>query len=211
MVIDDGSTDHTSEVLRQFPRVNVLAYTPNRGKGWALRQGFAEARKKGYRYAITLDADGQHFAEDIPQFIEALDRHPDALVIGNRKMDQETVPGGSTFGRRFSNFWFRLETGVDCPDTQSGYRLYPIASLNGQKYFTRKFEFEIEVLVRAAWKGIPVVSVPVRVHYPSPEERVSHFRPFRDFARISVLNAFLVLISFFYVRPLHFFTPKPTH
>jgi uncharacterized protein (DUF2062 family) len=119
-------------------------------------------------------------------------------------MDQESVPGGSSFGNKFSNFWFKAETGISSPDTQSGFRLYPLEPLKNMKFFTRKYEFEIEVLVRAAWKGVKVVAVPVTVYYAPKEERVSHFRPFKDFFRISVLNTLLVLISFLYIKPRDF-------
>ena len=116
-------------------------------------------------------------------------------------MDQHSVPAKSSFGHKFSNFWYRVETGIELPDTQSGFRLYPVARLQSMTFITRRFEFEIEVIVRAAWKGIPVISVPVSVFYASPEERVSHFRPFIDFTRISILNTFLVFISFIYIKP----------
>ncbi len=117
-------------------------------------------------------------------------------------MDQSSVPGKSSFGNKFSNFWFRLETGFNPPDTQSGFRLYPLEPLSKMKFFTRKYEFEIEVMVRAAWRGVNVCSVPVRVYYPPAEERVSHFRPFKDFSRISVLNTVLVTLGLLYHIPL---------
>ena len=196
LVVNDGSTDGTASLV---PPEHLLSYAKNRGKGWALRAGFARARELGFRYALVMDADGQHFASDIPIFLTALASHPGAIIVGARNMEDASVPGGSSFGRRFSNFWFRLETGIDCPDTQSGFRLYPLEKLN-MRFFTRKYEFEIEVLVRAAWRGIPVVSVPVRVYYPPASERVSHFRPFWDFARISVLNSVLVILSLFIAK-----------
>lgn len=205
IVVNDGSTDGTEHIARSFPFVQYTGYAKNKGKGWALRKGFALALELGYRYAISIDSDGQHFAKDLPAFIDKIDQGGDALIIGARNMDQATVPGKSSFGNKFSNFWFRVETGIDCPDTQSGYRLYPIARLGNIRFFTRKYEFEIEVLVRAAWKGIPVEWVPVTVYYPPKEKRVSHFRPFRDFSRISVLNTVLVLITFFYIKPRNFF------
>jgi len=119
-------------------------------------------------------------------------------------MGQASVPGGSSFGNRFSNFWFKVETGISSPDTQSVYRLYPLEPLKNMRFITRKYEFEIEVLVRAAWKGVDVVSVPVTVYYAPAAERVSHFRPFKDFFRISILNTILVLISFLYIKPRDF-------
>lgn len=205
IVVNDGSTDHTEELLSEFTSLEVVQYARNAGKGIALRRGFKKALEKGYEYAITIDSDGQHFAKDIPLFIEKLDKDGPALIMGARNMNQESVPGKSSFGNKFSNFWFKVETGIDCPDTQTGFRLYPIGQLRNMRFFTRKYEFEIEVLVRAAWKGIPVTSVPVSVYYAPPETRVSHFRPFKDFSRISVLNTVLVLISFLYIKPRNFF------
>ena len=201
LVVNDGSTDHTAEVIAAFPHLRHVSYSPNRGKGWALRQGFARARELGYRYAITMDSDGQHFAADLPAFMDQVEVVPDCLIVGARNMDQASVPGKSSFGYNFSNFWFTLETGIKCPDTQSGFRLYPVALYSRTRFLTRKYEFEIEVLVRSAWKGIPILWVPVKVYYPPKEERVTHFRPFKDFSRISVLNSVLVLITFFYIKP----------
>jgi hypothetical protein len=134
-----------------------------------------------------------------------VDQHPSAIIIGARNMDQASVPGKSSFGNKFSNFWFWVETGIRRNDTQSGYRLYPVKSLNGMQFFTKKYEFEIEVIVRAAWNGIEVLEVPVKVFYPEKEKRISHFRPFRDFSRISVLNTVLVTLAFLYIKPRDLF------
>jgi len=204
IVVDDGSTDDTQNILQSFPDIKVISYSPNKGKGWALRQGLKYATENGYRYAVTIDSDGQHFAKDLPVFLEKIESEPDALLIGARNMDQESVPGKSSFGNRFSSFWFRAETGIKGPDTQSGYRLYPLKPLSKMHFFTRKYEFEIEVLVRAAWKGVKIDWVPVSVYYAPKEQRVSHFRPFKDFFRISVLNTILVLITFLYIKPRDF-------
>jgi len=201
IVVNDGSTDETARVLTHFPHIHSLAYSPNRGKGYALRAGFRRAIQLGFDYAISIDSDGQHFPKDLPVFLSALKDHPNTLFIGARNMDQSDVPAKSSFGNRFSNFWFRVETGIRLPDTQSGYRLYPIALLQSLRLFTNRFEFEIEVIVRAAWKAIPVMAIPVSVYYAPPGERVSHFRPITDFARISLLNTVLVLISFLYIKP----------
>lgn len=204
IVVNDGSTDNTAEIILRFPSVQFISYSKNVGKGWALRQAFKYAADKGYHYSITIDSDGQHFAKDIPLFIDKIETIPNSIIIGARNMGQASVPGGSSFGNKFSNFWFKVETGVNCPDTQSGYRLYPLLPLNKIHFITRKYEFEIEVLVRAAWKGIKVESVPVTVYYAPKNERVSHFRPFKDFFRISILNTVLVFISFLYIRPRNF-------
>lgn len=204
IVVNDGSTDNTIAILQQFPQVTAVNYLPNKGKGIAIQTGFKEAAKRGYDYAITMDSDGQHYASDLVHFLNKLDELPGALVVGARNLNQENVPTKSSFGNRFSNFWFWVNTGIQLSDTQSGYRLYPLAKLASKKYFTRKYEFEIEVMVRASWSGIPVVSIPIAVYYPSPEERVSHFRPFKDFTRISLLNTCLVLIALLWIKPRDF-------
>lgn len=206
VVVNDGSTDSTAAVLARYDFLDVVAYPQNKGKGWALRQGFRHAMDAGgYDYAITIDSDGQHFPDDLPVFLKKLEETPGALIIGARNMEQASVPGKSSFGHKFSNFWFWVETGVKAPDTQSGYRLYPIRRLRNFRFFTPKYEFEIEVIVRAAWAGIPVEFVPVKVYYAPKETRVSHFRPFRDFSRVSVLNTVLVIITFLYIKPRDFF------
>jgi glycosyltransferase involved in cell wall biosynthesis len=205
IVVNDGSTDDTPRVLSEFHFIDIISYEINRGKGMALRLGFKRAVELGFDYAISIDSDGQHFAADLPKFLEKLNEHRSAIIVGARNMEQSSVPGKSSFGNRFSNFWFRLETGLKISDTQSGYRLYPVKLLHDRKYFTRKYEFEIEVLVRAAWSGIEVVEVPVKVFYPEKNRRVSHFRPFRDFSRISVLNTFLVIMTFLWIKPRDFF------
>ncbi len=203
-VVNDGSTDETLTILKQFPSIKLRSYEKNRGKGWALRQGFEFARNLGYDYAITIDSDGQHYADDLPVFLAALEQDTNAIFIGARNMNQSSVPGKSSFGNKFSNFWFRFETGIDLPDTQSGYRLYPIRKLEKLYFVTVKYEFEIEVIVRAAWSGIHVKSVPVKVYYPPADERITHFRPFQDFSRISVLNTVLVFFTFVWIKPRDF-------
>ncbi|HEY2348204.1 MAG TPA: DUF2062 domain-containing protein, partial [Puia sp.] len=201
IVVNDGSTDETQKILDGFTGIHSISYSPNKGKGIALRRGFRAAVNLGFQYAISIDSDGQHFAGDIPAFLDCLEKNPGALVVGARNMNQSSVPGKSSFGHRFSNFWFKVETGINLPDTQSGFRLYPVQRLRSMTFITRRFEFEIEVLVLSAWNGIPVISVPVSVYYAPAAERVSHFRPFADFTRISILNTFLVLISFLYIKP----------
>jgi glycosyltransferase involved in cell wall biosynthesis len=201
IVVNDGSSDQTRNILGNFNHLKIIHLDKNRGKGYALRQGFAAALLMGYEYAITIDSDGQHSPEDLPKFIDKLEEEPGTLIIGARNLKQESVPGGTSFGNRFSNFWTWLETGYKLPDTQSGYRLYPIKRLESLKFYTRRFEFEIEVLVRSVWKGIPIKTVPVSVIYPGKAARVSHFRPFTDFARISLLNSVLVILALLIYRP----------
>ena len=200
IIINDGSTDDTLNRIKGFP-VQLVTYEKNQGKGWALRKGFEYAIQKGYRYAITLDTDGQHYPEDSLIFLERLSSDEGALMIGARNLTHENVPGKSSFGNKFSNFWFKLETGVNMPDTQSGFRMYPIYQYRDKLFFTKKYEFEIEIIVRSSWMLIPVIAVPIRVYYPKPEDRVSHFRPLKDFVRISILNSVLVIVAFLYIKP----------
>jgi glycosyltransferase involved in cell wall biosynthesis len=201
IIVNDGSTDDTGKILSALSSIHQVSYTRNRGKGYALRQGFREAARLGYEYAITIDSDGQHLPEDLEGFISKNAESPGKIIIGARNMDQNHIPGGSTFGHRFSNFWFRVETGISLPDTQSGYRLYPLQEVLKRRYFTNKYEFEIEVIVRLVWSGVGITSVPVRVYYAPKGERVSHFRPYKDFTRVSLLNSLLVTISLVYIRP----------
>ena len=175
----------------------MIDYGQNRGKGYALKQGFKKAKQMGFDYALTIDSDGQHFPEDIPLFVEALEQHPGALIVGSRNLNQENMPGGNTFANKFSNFWFKIQTGIDLPDTQTGYRLYPLRWL--PHIFSARYEAELSLLVFSAWRGIDLVPIKVNVFYP--EDRVTHFRPFWDFFRISVLNTILCLVSFVYGWP----------
>jgi glycosyltransferase involved in cell wall biosynthesis len=203
IVVNDGSTDSTQSVLSDYPQISIIDLPENKGKGNALKIGFRKAIELGFDFTITIDSDGQHYPNDIPVFVETLlAENKDVLLIGNRNMSQDGIPRKSSFGNNFSNFWFWFETGIKLQDTQSGYRLYPLNKIP-KKYFTPKFEFEIEIIVRTAWRHIPVKNVPVKVLY-DPAERVSHFRPFRDFTRISILNTILVFITLVYIIPRNF-------
>lgn len=205
LIVNDGSTDGTDKVLEAFEdRTVQIHFEENQGKGTALRAAFKQAFKSGFNYAITIDSDGQHRAQDIPAFYEAIKLNPGALVLGARDLGAEGAPRKSSFGNRFSNFWTYVETGLRLPDTQTGFRAYPLDIVGPKRFFTKKFEFEIEVLVRTAWAGASVVSIPVRSIYDQ-ETRVSHFRPFTDFFRISVLNTVLVLIALLWQHPKRLF------
>jgi glycosyltransferase involved in cell wall biosynthesis len=204
IVVNDGSTDATAQILSAIPGITVLAFPKNKGKGYALRTGFRHALREGFRYAITIDGDGQHDPSDIPRFAEAMEKARGALVIGARKLRQENMPRKNTFANKFSNFWVWVETGRRLEDTQSGFRACPLEPFAGAKYFTRRYDFELEILVRYIWKGIPVVTIPVQALYMPKGERVSHFRPFRDFLRISLLNVFLVLPALLWFHPFSF-------
>ncbi len=202
ILVDDGSTDNTPLILKDYDSLEIIRYDENKGKGWAIQTGFRKALSMGFDYAITIDSDGQHFADDILLFIEELKKIPDSLIIGSRNIEAVGMPAKNTFANKFSNFWFWAETNQKLPDTQSGFRLYPIKLYKKTRFFTKKFEFEIEVLVRSAWSNINIVPIPVKVYYPPVNERITHFRPLPDFTRISILNTILVLITFLYIIPL---------
>ncbi len=201
IVVNDGSTDSTSQILLDLDGVDIINYPNNKGKGYAIRQGFKKALDLGFHYAITIDSDGQHYARDLSVFINYLKENSNCLLIGSRFMEGKDQPKASEFANKFSNFWFQVETGIKLSDTQSGYRLYPIKAMEKKKWFCNKYEFETEVIVRAAWQGLKVNCVPIDVFYPRQEERVTHFRPFKDFFRISVLNTILVTLAFLFYRP----------
>jgi len=202
IVVNDGSSDDTSSILKEYKdKIDIINNEVNLGKGISLRKAFKYALEKGIKHAITIDSDGQHYPEDIPLFIEAAKKHPGALLMGSRNMAQEGVPGKSSFGNKFSNFWFKVETGITLPDTQTGFRLYPLEPISKIKLFTTKFETEIEVIVKLAWKKVEIIPIEINVLYDS-EERVSHFRPFKDFTRISILNTYLVTLTLLYYLPL---------
>ncbi|MDH5474129.1 MAG: DUF2062 domain-containing protein [Cyclobacteriaceae bacterium] len=205
IIVNDGASDTTSQILLDYQeRVDIITHTFNKGKGKSLRSAFKYALQKGYEYAITIDSDGQHYSSDLPFFLSEIEQNPHTLVIGSRNMNQENVPSKSSFGNKFSNFWFQFETGIKLEDTQSGYRLYPIKKMEYTSYLTNRFEFEVEVIVKAAWQGIAVKNIPVKVHYDPEEKRISHFRPFQDFTRISILNTYLVILALAYYIPFRF-------
>ena len=202
IVVNDGCTDNTSQILDQIEiPVDIVTYGQNRGKGYALVKGFQRAKELGFSLALTIDADGQHFADDIPLFISKYQDSPTGIIVGCRNLNEENMPRQNTFANRFSNFWFRIQTGINLPDTQSGFRLYTLSALRGISLITSRYEAELEFLVFAAWAGATISSVNVRVYYPPAEKRVTHFRPVYDFFRISVLNTVLCIGAICYGWP----------
>lgn len=204
-VVDDGSNDGTAALLdkatgNERPE-KVLTHPKNCGKGAALKTGLTYARQQGFRYAVTVDADGQHRADDIPALLKAVEEEPDALAIGSRGLQHENMPAKSTFANRFSNFWFALQTLQRLPDTQSGLRIYPLRRLHGLRWMSARYEAELTLLVFSAWAGVKLLPVPVSVYYPPRDQRVTHFRPGRDFTRISMLNTLLCFLMVVYGWP----------
>ena len=202
IVVNDGSTDGTRDILHGIEGITLVEYARNRGKGYALKCGLRRALQMGFAYAVTLDGDGQHYPDDIALFLEANRQHPGSLILGSRQMDGIERSLGSRFANEFSNFWFYVQTGRRLADTQTGYRLYPLKKLHGLELLTSRYEAELELLVQASWHGVEIVPINIKVYYPPLAERVSHFRPIRDFARISVLNTVLCFLAVVYGLPL---------
>ncbi len=190
IVFDDGSTDGSAESA-QAAGATVLRQKANAGKGTALRHLFEAAHQRGFRYAIAMDADGQHLPADLPRFLEAARKAPGTLILGARDLVAAGAPGSSEFGRKTSNFWIWLETDIRVADSQSGFRAYPLPETVQLKPWGRRYEFEADVLLRAAWAGIPIQTVPIHVLYPA--DRVTHFRLVVDNVRIVALNTLACL------------------
>ena len=198
LVVDDGST----APLPELPGCTVLRLPRNTGKAAALRAGFQRATELDYTHAITMDADGQHFAEDLPQFLALAQAHPDTFAVGVRDFYAAGCPPHRRRSNAVSTFWFRTETGVRLRDTQCGFRCYPLALTQRLKTRSGRYAFELEFMVRAAWVGTPIVAVPVQCTYATSQVGPSHFRPVRDLAHITIMNIGLVWQSWFVPRPL---------
>lgn len=205
MVVDDGSRDVAEDLLKGL-KVHVIRHTKNMGKGSAIMTGAMEAARLGMTHIVTIDADGQHDPADFMRFVPVIREFPHAIVIGKRHFEGTEAPGLSVFGRNFSNFWMRLQTGISVGDTQSGFRAYPLAVLEGLSLNERHYSFEVEVLVKAAWAGVEILETDISVYYPPPEKRISHFRGFLDNLRISLLNTRLTMRSILPMphRKIHF-------
>jgi len=192
IVVDDGSTDETRDKVAGLSGVTVVRHSENRGKGAAILTGLATAASAPTRahFVVTVDGDGQHNPDDARRLLAGLwadGRLQTAFVLGNRSgMDQAHVPWTSRAGRRFSGFWIWASGGPMLADSQSGFRVYPVAETLALPTRARRFEFEVEVLVHARRAGLPIREVPVTVAYSPPGGRVSHFRPWRDFGRNSM-------------------------
>ena len=203
LIIDDGSETPVANVLYSWDvrqaleagRVRTLRFENNRGKGAALQFAVNELAREGYTHMLTMDGDGQHFAREIRKLVEVAVNHPWDLVIGDRKLKASAAPKVSKFGRAFSNFWVSYQTGLQVKDSQSGFRLYPLLPVQTLRFLTRRYDFEIEVLIRLIWRGVGVREVDIDVYYPAKTERVSHFHKLWDNVRISALNFLLVVVS----------------
>jgi glycosyltransferase involved in cell wall biosynthesis len=197
IVVDDGST----LPLPDLPGCELVKLAQNTGKGAALRAGFQRAMELGYTHAITMDADGQHYAEDLPKFLQAIGTQPENFIVGVRDLVAAGCPKHRQRSNAASSFWFRAETGVKLKDTQCGFRGYPLALVKKLAVKSQRYAYELEFMVRASWVGTPLVAVPVKCTY-NDGIRNSHFRPVVDLWRIMRMNILLVLQSWFVPRGL---------
>ncbi|MBN1474902.1 MAG: glycosyltransferase family 2 protein [Syntrophaceae bacterium] len=196
-VVNDGSTDDTARELKKIQGIDIVTHKENTGKGAAILSGFAAAAKVA-DMAITIDADGQHYPKDARKLIGALPDGIRPIVVGKRIYAAgEHVPWTSRFGRKFSNFWVWVSGGPALSDSQSGMRIYPLPEALHLGTKARRFQFEVEILVTAKRRGIPVIEVPVRVNYNPGGKRISHFRPFVDFMRNSSTFSRLIFTRIF--------------
>ena len=197
-LVDDGSHAATREALtavrRDFPLVRLHRRAENGGKGAAVMDGLRLARGDGMSHALQIDADGQHDVADVPRFLERGRARPRALIVGQPVFDA-SVPKARLYARSITNFWVCVETlSLAVRDTQCGFRLYPLAetcALIDRVAFPRRMDFDIAIVVRLFWEGVPVENLATRVAYPP--DGVSHFRLVRDNVRISLAHTALVL------------------
>jgi uncharacterized protein (DUF2062 family) len=196
IVVNDGSTDQTAAQLPEEQGLTVLTLPHNQGKAAALRAGFAKAAELGYTHAVTMDADGQHLALALPEFVAACQQQPEAFIIGVRDLRQAGAPWARRASNALSTFWFRFETGLRLPDTQCGYRCYPLALVRQLHLRAGRYAWELEVMVKAAWAGYALAALPVAADYAAPTSRLSHFRPGRDMLQMSWLHSCLATQAF---------------
>jgi len=179
IVADDGSDLPIENLFskEEQKKIHFVRHSENQGKGQAIISGTKKAKELGYTHVLSMDGDGQHLASQASLLIDVCTE--DEIIIGARNFDLEHVPLGSKFGRWFSNMWACWDTGHTIKDSLSGYRIYPISILD-LPIKTKRFDWEMEVLVRHADAGKNIKEVDIECYYPTAEERVSHFRKFGD-------------------------------
>jgi len=208
-VVMDGSTDGSTEAMQALANsdagLKVLVLPHNQGKGAAVLHGLREAAAAGYTHALTMDADGQHPAAKIPEFMAASRAHPQAMILGLPVFDA-SAPAIRVQGRKISNAWANLETlwqGIG--DSLFGFRVYPIAPLRAimeRQRWMRGFDFDAEAAVRLCWSGMRPINIAAPVRYFSAEEGgVSHFNYLRDNVLLTWMHLRLV-IGFIWRLPL---------
>jgi glycosyltransferase involved in cell wall biosynthesis len=198
VVVDDGSTDATYDNIQSIRDIHVVRHPRNLGKGAALVTGM-QAASQHADWAICLDADGQHDPRQMDLLMGAIPNHRRPIVIGMRQ-DMARAPWTSRSGRQFSNFWVWVSSGILLADSQSGYRIYPLPEILELEVAAQRYQYEVEVLAKAAWQGIPIIEVPVGVSYYPDGPRISHFHPWRDFVRNSKTFSRLIVKRVFSPR-----------
>jgi glycosyltransferase involved in cell wall biosynthesis len=201
LVVSDGSTDGSDADIEAFSKtqtgVTLLRLPINRGKGSAVLEGVQWAKEQGFTHVLTMDADGQHPAARILDFMEVSRRHPKAMILGT-PVFSEDAPMIRVKGRRISNWWANLETlWTGIGDSLFGFRMYPIAPLIAilqSNRWMRRFDFDPEVVVRLRWSGVQAINLPTEVRYPSKEEGgISHFHYGRDNVLLTAMHIRLLL------------------
>ena len=192
LVVDDGSDDKGMESIQDYP-IQKIYHEVNKGKGAALLTAARALKAQGYSHMIALDADAQHYPEDIPSFTQAIMQNSHGFIVGKRDFSVANIPASSRFGRKFSKFWMFVQTGYSISDMQSGFRAYNLDALLCLDLKEPRYSFEIEVLVKAAWAGFAIEEIPIKVYYQKGPERISHFNKIKDNVRISILNTRLTI------------------
>ena len=196
LIVNDGSTDGGPETIDDL-NVARLDLPKNKGKGIAIQAAADWAENNQFTHIITIDADGQHYADNVQKFVEKINENPLSIVLGARNFDSTDTPESSRFGCKFSNFWVRVATGESVSDSQSGFRAYPVEALRRLRCLSRRYNYEVEILVKGIWAGLAVQSANIAVNYNPETIAASHFRPFIDNARISLTYTYLVIRNLF--------------
>lgn len=182
LVVDDGSRDRTAEIAEQAG-ARVLRQVPNQGKGAALRLGFQAALDSGYQAVVTLDADGQHDANEIPSFLEAYERSQADLIIGKRDFNQ--IPPIRRLANSVGRWSFSWAVGQPVEDNQSGYRLLSRRMMQAVLGSQEKgFEFEVEVIVTCLEKGYQLEWVPISTIYQGEGSHIQPLKHILEFTRL---------------------------
>ena len=194
IVVDDGSSDGTAAAIADLP-VATLRHAQPLGKARALQDGFRRALELGASGVLTMDGDGQHAGADLPRLLAAASRYPDHIVIGARLLERDAQPGKNRFGNAQADFWVSWACGQRIVDSQSGQRYYPRRAVELAIAMKQEgFVFESAILIEAARRGMPTLSVPIAASY-AEDRRASHFKPLRDVTRITRMIAWRLLRS----------------
>jgi glycosyltransferase involved in cell wall biosynthesis len=196
LVVDDGSDDGGAELLEPLG-VSVLVHSRNMGKGKTISSAAGWAQERAFSHIITIDADGQHDPSDIGKFVDKIMENPKQIIVGARDMAAANAPFSSRLGKCLSNFWLKIIAGTTLPDSQCGFRAYPLNALNMTECRSSRYDYEIEILVRSSWAGYGVDSVNVSVEYTKETNKASHFKPWLDNFRCAKIFASLLLRRIF--------------